>query len=53
MAGGILVPQPGITLAPPAVQAGSLNHRAVREVCPEAVPAQGQVLNMFILHIRE
>ena len=32
MAGGILVPQPGITLAPPAVQAGSLNHRAVREV---------------------
>ena len=32
MAGGILVPQPGITLAPPAVQARSLNHRAVREV---------------------
>ena len=31
MAGGILVPQPGVTLAPPAGQAGSLNHRAVRE----------------------
>ena len=29
---GILVPQPGITLAPDAVQVGSLNHRTVREV---------------------
>ena len=32
MACGILVPQPGITLAPDAVQVGSLNHRTVREV---------------------
>ena len=32
MAGGILVPQPGITLDAAAVQAGSLNHRAGREI---------------------
>ena len=32
MAGGILVPQPGIEPVPPAVEVRSLNHRTAREV---------------------
>ena len=32
MAGGILVPQPGIELPPPAVEAWSPNHWTAREV---------------------
>ena len=32
MAGGILVPQPGIEPVPPAVEVWSLNHWTMREV---------------------
>ena len=39
----ILVPQPGIELAPPAVEAWSLNHWTAREIPKDEVLKQGSV----------
>ena len=46
-AGGILVPQPGIQPAPPAVEAWSLNHWAAREVPKGPISKYNPILRVL------